>query len=143
MKIVVIDGQGGKMGKAIVEQLKRSLPEYKITALGANSIATSSMLKAGADFGATGENPVIYNSSDADIIVGSMGIIVANSYMGEITPSMAKAIGQSKAVKVLIPVNRCNVLVAGVEDLPFSEYTSRAVLQVKEIIEKKKTNKEF
>lgn len=143
MKIVVIDGQGGKMGKAIVEQLKRSLPEYKITALGTNSIATSSMLKAGADFGATGENPVIYNSSDADIIVGSMGIIVANSYMGEITPSMAKAIGQSKAVKVLIPVNRCNVLVAGVEDLPFSEYTSRAVLQVKEIIEKKKTNKEF
>ena len=72
MKILVIDGQGGKMGRTIVEQLKNSLPDYKITALGTNSIATSAMLKAGADFGATGENPVIYNSSDADIIIGSM-----------------------------------------------------------------------
>lgn len=137
MNILVIDGQGGKMGKTIVEQLKNSLPDFKITALGTNSIATSAMLRAGADFGATGENPVIYNSSNADIIIGSMGIIVANSYMGEITPAMANAISESKAVKVLIPVNRCNILVAGIEELPFSEYTSLAVEQVKKIIEYK------
>ena len=137
MKILVIDGQGGKMGKAIVEQLKNSLPDYKITALGTNSIATSSMLKAGADFGATGENPVIYNSSNADIIIGSMGIIVANSYMGEITPAMANAISESMAVKILIPVNRCNIIVAGIEEMPFNEYTSLAVQQVKKIIKDK------
>ena len=137
MKILVIDGQGGKMGRTIVEQLKNSLPDYKITALGTNSIATSAMLKAGADFGATGENPVIYNSSDADIIIGSMGIIVANSYMGEITPAMASAISESHAVKILIPVNRCNIIVAGIEEMPFNEYTSLAVEQVKKIIKDK------
>ncbi|NLL81927.1 MAG: DUF3842 family protein [Tissierellia bacterium] len=137
MKILVIDGQGGKMGRTIVEQLKNSLPDYKITALGTNSIATSAMLKAGADFGATGENPVIYNSSDADIIIGSMGIIVANSYMGEITPAMASAISESHAVKILIPVNRCNIIVAGIEEMPFNEYTSLAVQQVKKIIKDK------
>ena len=137
MKILVIDGQGGKMGRTIVEQLKNSLPDYKITALGTNSIATSAMLKAGADFGATGEDPVIYNSSDADIIIGSMGIIVANSYMGEITPAMASAISESHAVKILIPVNRCNIIVAGIEEMPFNEYTSLAVQQVKKIIKDK------
>ena len=137
MKILVIDGQGGKMGRTIVEQLKNSLPDFKITALGTNSIATSAMLKAGADFGATGENPVIYNSSDADIIIGSMGIIVANSYMGEITPAMASAISESHAVKILIPVNRCNIIVAGIEEMPFNEYTSLAVEQVKKIIKDK------
>lgn len=137
MKILVIDGQGGKMGRTIVEQLKNSLPDFKITALGTNSIATSAMLKAGADFGATGENPVIYNSSDADIIIGSMGIIVANSYMGEITPAMASAISESHAVKILIPVNRCNIIVAGIEEMPFNEYTSLAVQQVKKIIKDK------
>lgn len=137
MKILVIDGQGGKMGKTIVENLKMELPECKITAIGTNSIATSAMLKAGADMGATGENPVIYNCLDADIIIGSMGIIIANSYMGEITSAMSSAIGNSKAVKILIPVNRCNLYVAGVKELSFSEYTRLAILQVKEIITNK------
>ena len=137
MKILVIDGQGGKMGKTIVENLKMTLPECKITAIGTNSIATSAMLKAGADMGATGENPVIYNCLDADIIIGSMGIIIANSYMGEITSAMSSAIGNSKAVKILIPVNRCNLYVAGVKELSFSEYTRLAILQVKEIITNK------
>ncbi len=137
MKILVIDGQGGKMGKTIVENLKMELPECKITAIGTNSIATSAMLKAGADMGATGENPVIYNCLDADIIIGSMGIIIANSYMGEITSAMSSAIGNSKAVKILIPVNRCNLYVAGVKELSFSEYTRLAILQVKEIITSK------
>lgn len=134
MKIVVIDGQGGKMGRTIVEQLRIELPECKITAIGTNSIATSAMLKAGADMGATGENPVICNCLDADIIMGSMGIIVANSYMGEITSVMATAIGNSKAIKILIPVNRCNLYVAGIKELSFNEYTRLAITQVKEIM---------
>ncbi|HCS75434.1 MAG TPA: hypothetical protein DIW17_16365, partial [Clostridiales bacterium] len=108
MKILVIDGQGGKVGKSIVEQLKAALPNQKITAIGTNSIATSTMLKAGADMGATGENPVIYNCKDADIIVGPIGIILANSLLGEVTPQMAAAVSGSKAQKFLIPSNKCN-----------------------------------
>lgn len=135
LKIVVIDGQGGKMGKMIVEQLKATLPQYQLIAIGTNSIATSAMLKAGADFGATGENPVIYNCADADIIIGPLGIIVANALMGEVTPSMAVAIGQSKAQKILIPINKCNNRVVGVQDLSYREYIELAVEQVKEIIE--------
>lgn len=135
MKILVIDGQGGKMGKTIIEQLKITIPKCEIIALGTNSIATSAMLKAGADHAATGENPVVFNCTDADIIVGSMGIIVANSYMGEITPAMANAVSKSKAAKVLIPINRCNIFVAGIEELPFGEYTRLAAQKVKEIIE--------
>ncbi|MDD4504424.1 MAG: DUF3842 family protein [Clostridiaceae bacterium] len=134
MKIVIIDGQGGKMGKMLVEQLKQNLPEVKLTAIGTNSIATASMLKAGADFGATGENPVVINCADADIIIGPLGIIVANSLLGEITPSMAIAIGQSKAQKVLVPINRCNTTVVGTQELPFSEYVLLAMQLVKKII---------
>ncbi len=135
MKIVVIDGQGGKMGQMIVEQLKATLPQCQIIAIGTNSIATSAMLKAGADFGATGENPVICNCADADIIVGPLGIVIANSLMGEVTPSMAIAVGQSKAQKILIPINKCNNKVVGIQDLAYREYIELAVKQIKELIE--------
>jgi hypothetical protein len=135
LKIVIIDGQGGKMGKMLAEQLKLSLPEYKLYAIGTNGIATAAMLKAGADFGATGENPVVYNSADADIITGPMGIVVANSFHGELTPAMALAVSQSRAHKVLIPIDKCNISVVGTQDLPFSEYVRLAVQQVKQIIE--------
>ena len=138
MMLLVIDGQGGKMGRAIVEQLKKELPEQEITAIGTNSIATSTMLKAGADMGATGENPVIFNCKDADIVIGPIGIIAANSLLGEVTPSMAAAISSSKAVKILIPINKCNVYVAGIKDLTLSEYVKAAVEQAKELISKKK-----
>lgn len=126
MKVIIIDGQGGKMGKMIVEQLKKIFPSQELTALGTNSIATASMLKAGADFGATGENPVAVCSSDADIIIGPIGIVIANSLLGEITPLMAQAIGQSRAEKILIPVNKCNNHVVGSQDLPMSEYIKLA-----------------
>ncbi len=135
MKILVIDGQGGKIGKMLVENLKKALPEYELIALGTNSIATSTMLKAGADFGATGENPVILNCADADIIAGPLGIIISNSLLGEITPDMAAAVSQSKAQKVLVPVNRCNCIVAGITELPLSDYVRLAVQQIKQIIE--------
>jgi len=134
LKIVVIDGQGGKIGTAIVKQLKQSLPELKIVAIGTNSIATASMLKAGAELGATGENPVMVNCSDADIIIGPLGIVLANSFLGEVTPAMAQAVAQSPAQKILIPVNKCRATVAGVRELPLSEYIQLAIDQVKEII---------
>jgi hypothetical protein len=136
LKFVVIDGQGGKMGKAIVEQLKESLPEHELIAIGTNSIATSVMLKAGADYGATGENPVIVNCADADIVLGPIGIIIADALFGEITPLMALAVGKSKAQKILIPVNRCNIIVAGTKELSLNEYVQSAILQVKQLIGK-------
>ena len=103
-RVVVIDGQGGRMGRQLVEEILRLLPEAELTAIGTNSIATAAMLKAGADAGATGENPAIVGSRRADIIIGPMGIVIADSLMGEITPNMAVALGQSQAKKVLIPV---------------------------------------
>jgi hypothetical protein len=94
------------------------------------------MLKAGADFGATGENPILVNCADADIIIGPIGIIIANSFLGEITPAMAIAIGQSKAQKVLIPINRCNTTLVGTPDLPFNEYVLLTLQLLKHIIDK-------
>lgn len=126
MRIVVIDGQGGKIGKAIIEQIRAVGKECGITAIGTNSLATSAMLKAGADMGATGENPVVIGVRNADVIVGPIGIIAADSMLGEITPRMAEAVGQSTARKILIPVNRC-FEVAGVQEMSLSQYVDRAV----------------
>ena len=133
MKIVIIDGQGGRMGKAVIEQLKSSYPELELYAIGTNSIATSAMLKAGASYGATGENPVIVNARNADLIIGPIGIVMADSLMGEITPKMAVAIGQSPAKKVLIPVNRCQHFVVGCRDVSMGEYVKLAVEEVLKI----------
>lgn len=133
-KIVVIDGQGGKMGAALTAQFKAAGLPAQIIAVGANSAATTTMLKAGADAGATGENPVAVCAADADIIAGPMGIITANALYGEITPKMAAAVSESKAQKLLIPVNRCSVTVVGVEDLPLGDYVKLAVQKAKEIL---------
>lgn len=133
MKIMVMDGQGGRMGKSVVEQIRARFPEDEILAIGTNSIATAAMLKAGADAGATGENPAIVGCRTADIIIGPMGIVIADSLLGEITPKMAVAIGQSEAKKVLIPVNRCQHFVVGCEDLPLGEYVKLVVEEVKKI----------
>lgn len=135
MMIMVIDGQGGKMGKSIVEQLKKRFPEDEILAIGTNSIATAAMLKAGADAGATGENPAIVGSRRADIIIGPMGIVIADSLLGEITPKMAVAIGQSEAKKILIPVNRCQHFVVGCRELPLSDYMKLVADEVGKIKE--------
>lgn len=115
MKLLVIDGQGGKMGKLLVEQIKNQWTEWEVIAVGTNSIATAAMLKAGADAGATGENPVIVQARDADVILGPIGIVIANALMGEVTPAMAMAVGASKAHKILLPVNKCSVTIAGTE----------------------------
>lgn len=128
VNIAVLDGQGGGIGKALVEMLKERFGEsVKIIALGTNSMATVAMLKAGADVGATGENAIVVNASKVDIITGPLGIIAPNSMMGELTADMAKAVAESAAAKVLVPVNRCSIFVAGVEDVPFAKHMENAV----------------
>ncbi len=133
MNILVIDGQGGRMGKLLIEQLKNRVPKYEVTAVGTNSVATSAMLKAGADYGATGENPILYNAKKADVIVGPLGIIIANALLGEITPAMAQAISESPAHKILIPLNRCHCTIVGVQSLPLAEYIRLAVQEIAEL----------
>ncbi len=127
MKILVIDGQGGGMGRAIVEQLRTAQINAEIIAVGTNSIATSTMLSAKPDAGATGENAVIVNCRDADCIIGPLGIIVADALHGEISPAIAVAIGQSAAKKILLPVSRCNTYIVGTGDILLSDMVRRAV----------------
>ena len=130
MKIVIVDGQGGKLGKLLVEQLKQRCPQGQIYAIGTNSIATATMLKAGADFGATGENPVVRNVIDADVVLGPTGIVVSHAILGEVTPAMAEAVGGCRAPKLLIPMNSCGVWVAGVQELPLSGYVNQIAERV-------------
>jgi len=122
MKIGVIDGQGGGIGRTIVEKLSKSAVITEVIALGTNSTATMGMLKAGAIAGATGENAIVVNAKKMDILVGPMAILVANSMMGEITPKMAAAIGDSSAIKLLIPVNRCGLIIPGLPELKVLYY---------------------
>ncbi|MDO4331332.1 MAG: DUF3842 family protein [Eubacteriales bacterium] len=117
MQILVVDAQGGGIGKQLVSMLKKNRPDCEITAVGTNSIATSAMLKAGADHCATGENAVITGCRKADYIIGPVGIVIADSMYGEITPAMAVAIGQSSASRILLPINHCSNIIAGVQNL--------------------------
>ena len=127
MKIVVIDGQSGRMGQLFIERVTAAGLPCEIVAVGTNAIATSAMLKAGAASGATGENPVLVACRTADIIAGPIGILAADSLMGEITPAMAVAVGQSQAKKLLLPVNQCNNLVAGVPAMSLNTLMDEAV----------------
>lgn len=127
MRILVIDGQGGKLGALLVEQLRLRLPAAEVLAVGSNSIATAAMLRAGAHGGATGENPVVFLSPTADLIIGPSGVIMANSLLGEITPAMAVAIGSAKAMKILIPLNKCCHQFVGVQEMSMSESVRLAV----------------
>lgn len=117
MKVMILDGQGGGVGRALIEAL-RKLPgeRFEITAVGTNAVATSNMLKGGADQGATGENAAVFCASHCDVIAGSIGILAANSMLGEISPAIAAAVAESSAVKVLIPMNRCRIFVVGISE---------------------------
>jgi len=113
MQLLVIDGQGGGIGRQVVEQVKKAYPQVEITAVGTNVLATQAMLKAGADHAATGENAVVVGCRTADVIAGPVGIAIADSLLGEITPKMAVAVGQSRALRVLLPAGLCNNYIAG------------------------------
>ena len=132
-KVLIIDGQGGLLGKQMVAACKKVLPSAEITAVGTNTMATAAMLKAGATNGATGENAVIVGARRADIIVGPVGIAIADSLLGEITPAMATAIGQSDAIKILLPVNKCNNIIIGTKDKTTSDLINEAIDKIKEI----------
>lgn len=130
MRVLIIDGQGGGIGRQLVCAVKERRPDAVITAVGTNTMATAAMLKAGADHGATGENAVATACRKADVIVGPIGIVIADAMLGEVTPAMAVAVGQSAAKRVLIPVNQCDNVVAGVGEQPVGALIQDAVQKI-------------
>ncbi|MDO4198986.1 MAG: DUF3842 family protein [Erysipelotrichaceae bacterium] len=134
MKIVVIDGQGGSLGKAVIVKLLEEKINAEIIALGTNSAATMNMIKGNGIQGATGENPVVVNAIDADVIIGPIGILAANSMLGEITEKMTMAISKSKALKLLIPYNKCKVVIAGVKEDSFDNYINEVIERIKKLL---------
>ena len=130
MNILVIDAQGGGIGRQLITEIRKGFPDAYILAIGTNSAATMSMLKAGANEAATGENPVIVGCKTADIIVGPVGIVIADSLLGEITEKMAVAVAKSRAVKILIPFNQCSNVIVGVSDLNVSTLIHKAVEEI-------------
>ena len=133
MRILVIDAQGGGIGKQIVTAIKRDLPQAEVTTVGTNSVATNAMLKAGADHAASGENAVIVGCRKADVIVGPIGIVIADAMFGEVTPAMAVAVGQSDAKRLLIPVNHCDNIIVGVSDLSVGRLIENVVKELEAI----------
>lgn len=131
MNILVIDAQGGGLGKQIVSAIKKTYPDIIITAVGTNSVAASNMLKAGADHAATGENAIIVGSRKADIIIGPIGIVIADSMYGEVTPKMAAAVGQSNAKRLLIPTNQCDNIVLGISNVSIGNIISSVLEYLK------------
>lgn len=135
MNILVIDAQGGGVGRQLVTAIKQNIPKVSVTAVGTNSTAASVMLKAGADHAATGENAVIVGCRNADIIVGPIGIIIADAMYGEVTPKMAAAVAQSSAKRVLIPFNHCDNLIVGVPDFSMGKLVQNAVEEIRKMID--------
>lgn len=131
MKIVVIDGQGGRIGKMIIEEISDIITGHELVAIGTNALATSAMIKGGAVLAATGENPVVVNVRDADVIIGPIGIIVADSLLGEVTEKMAVAVASSHAKKILVPISKCNQAVVGIQELPLNKYIELVKEQLK------------
>ena len=134
MKIVVIDGQGGRLGKLLVEAVKDRIPQAEVLAVGTNGIATATMQKAGADYVATGENPVVRGVMDADVVLGPLGIVVAHSILGEVTPRIAEAVGGCRGKKILIPMNSCGVSVAGTQEMGLAGYVKLAADQAEAFV---------
>lgn len=135
--ISIVDGQGGGIGKNLVGKLKKRIPKdsgITVCALGTNSVATNNMLKAGADIGATGQNAIIRNAGQSDVILGPIAIIAANSMMGELTPEMAVAISSSPARKILIPLNRCNIAIAAELNATTDSYIDYSINLVMEYL---------
>ena len=134
MNVLVVDGQGGQLGGQLIKLLKDNFEDIKIIAVGTNAMATSTMLKAGANQAATGENPLIVACRKADVIIGPIGIVIADSLWGEITPQMAIAVGQAEAARILLPINKCDNIVAGISDLSTTTILNDVIAKMKSII---------
>lgn len=133
MNLLVIDAQGGGIGKQLITAVKSACPDIRITAVGTNSAAASAMLRAGADEAATGENAVVVCCRSADVIAGPIGIVIADALLGEITPRMAKAVAQSAARRILIPINHCSNIVVGVDDLSIGRLIRGVVAEIEKL----------
>ena len=134
MNILVIDAQGGGIGKQVVTAVRKRFPDVTITAVGTNAAATTAMLRAGADEGATGENAAVVCCRRADVIIGPVGIVIADALLGEVTPRMAVAVGQSAAKRILIPVNHCANFIAGVADLSVGRLVDSVVAELEKTV---------
>ncbi len=134
MNILVIDAQGGGVGKQLVARIKRDYPAEHVIAVGTNSIATAAMIKAGADQGATGENPVVVACKTADIIIGPVGIVITDAMLGEITGTIAQSVAQAKATRILIPFNMCDTLIAGIADTGTGNLIDAAMQTLRSVI---------
>ena len=134
MNILIVDAQGGGVGKQLVTEIRKALPDAMVTAVGTNAAATAAMHKAGADQLATGENAVVVAVRKADFILGPIGIVIADAMLGEITPTMARAIAQADAVRILIPFSHCDTHIAGVKDVGMSALIRDAVAELTELI---------
>ena len=133
MNVVVIDGQGGQLGAQLVKEIAMQFPSFEIIAIGTNALATTAMLKAGAKKGATGENPTIVACRKADVIIGPIGVVIADSLLGEVTEKMAVAVGKADAVRILIPMNKCDNIVAGVAETNTASLIADAILKLRNI----------
>ena len=127
MRVLILDAQGGGIGRMLIEQMKKALPQQRLTAVGTNSAATAAMLRAGADQAATGENAIRVNAACADLILAPLGMLLCDAMLGEVTGEMALALGRSNAHKILVPVSRCRVAVAGAPELPLAQSVALAV----------------
>ena len=130
--VAVIDGQGGGMGRGLVEAIKKKWPQLHVRAVGTNSLATAAMLRSGADDGATGENAVVFNAHRADVLLGPIGVLTPNGLLGEVSPAMAAAIGGSEAVKILLPSQRCSIRLAVGDPQPLQFYLDQALRLLEE-----------
>lgn len=133
MNILIIDGQGGQLGAQVIKEILLHFDDIEIHAVGTNSAATATMMKAGAKKAATGENPVVVACRKADVIIGPIGIVIADSMGGEITPKMALAVGQADSVRILIPINKCENLVAGINEVTMAEMIDDVMTKLKRI----------
>ena len=139
MNITVIDGQGGQIGAQLVKAILQKFPEVNLTAIGTNAVATAAMIKAGAKNAATGENPVVVACRNAGVIIGPIGIVITDALLGEITEKMAVAISRANAVRILIPMNKCDNLIAGVHALNAGALIDDAIFKLGSVLEARRS----
>ena len=135
LTVLIVDAQGGGIGRQLVAAVRQELPQVRIIAVGTNAAATAAMLKAGADQGATGENAVVVTSRRADVILGPIGIVIADAMLGEITPTMAAAVARSDAKRILIPFDHCDNIIAGVPESSMKSLVRQAVSILRQLAE--------